>query len=76
MEIAIVILLFISLALNPAMAISYLTGLGLKAEDQRTRTRIRMIKSVQVINAVIAIALFVLVNILFNGLATGAFIIN
>lgn len=76
MEIAIVSLLFILLALNPAMAISYLTGFGIKTEDKRSKTRIKMIKIVQVINAIATIALFILVNILFNGLATGAFIIH
>lgn len=71
METTISILLFIALALNPAMAISYLTGLGLMPKNEKAKERVVMVKVVQAINGVISIALFVLVQILFNNLANG-----
>lgn len=71
METAIGILLFIALALNPAMAISYLTGLGLVPQNEKAKERVVMVKVVQAINGVISIVLFVLVQILFNNLANG-----
>ena len=71
METTISILLFVALALNPAMAISYLTGLGLVPQNEKAKERVVMVKVVQAINGVISIALFVLVQILFNNLANG-----
>lgn len=72
METTIVLLLFILLVMNPALSISYFTGFGIMPKDSKELYRIRMVKVVQCINAVFSIALFILVQILFNNLALGA----
>ena len=72
METTIVLLLFILLATNPALSISYFTGFGITPKDNKELYRIRMVKAVQCINAVFSIVLFILVQILFNNLAFGA----
>lgn len=66
METTIVLLLFLLLALNPAMAIRYFWNF-----DFQSKRNIKGVKAVQAINAIITIALFVLVNVLFNNLAEG-----
>lgn len=66
METAISILLFIALALNPAMAIRYFWNF-----DFQSKRNIKGVKAAQAINAIITVALFVLVNVLFNNLANG-----
>lgn len=66
METTIVLLLFLLLALNPAMAIRYFWNF-----DFQSKRNIQGVKAVQAINAIITIALFVLVQILFENLAYG-----
>lgn len=68
MTYAIIAILFALLCLNPAMAMAYWLG-GFSFSNERN---IKIVKIVQVINAVLTIIAFALTIALFDQLALGA----